>query len=123
MCQKLFVLFFEINALALAEQLSPSEQLRQEFISILNQQLFKLVVVGTADNAQVPPNDIDKGVHNLTVAAHTYAALIALPEGEAHRLLTIGQDDKANMEATHRDIELWKRIERPNADTLQADAG
>ena len=43
------------------------------------------------------------GVHNLTVAAHTYAALIALPEGEAHRLLTIGPDDKANMEATHRE--------------------
>jgi hypothetical protein len=114
MRQKLFALFFGIGALALAEQLSSSEQLRQEFISILNQQLFKLVVAGTADNPQVPPDEIDKGVHDLTVkAAQAYAALIALPEGEAHRLLTIGPDDRANMAAMHRDIELWKGVERP----------
>ena len=106
--------FFWISALAPAEQLSPSEQLRQEFVSILYQQLSKLVVAGTADNPQMSSDEIAKGVHELTVkATDAYAELIAVPQEEAHRLLTIGPDDKANMAAMHRDIELWKGVERP----------
>jgi hypothetical protein len=111
---RLLALYFCVSALALAEQSSPSEQLRQEFISILYQQLSKLVVARTADNPQVSSDEIAKGVHELTVkAAHAYAALIAVPQEEAHRLLTIGADNEANMAAMHRNIEVWKRVERP----------
>jgi hypothetical protein len=46
-------------------------------------------------------------------ASAAYASIIILPEAEADQLLTTGPDDKANMTAMLRDIDLWKKVQRP----------
>jgi hypothetical protein len=70
----------------------------------------------------VPADEIAKRVDSFTTKAATaYAAVITFPDDEANRLLTTGPDDKANMAAMQRDIELWKKVECPTH-ALQADA-
>jgi hypothetical protein len=107
-------LFVTVGALAIAQQTSPSEQLKQKFIAILNDQLSKLVAAHASESPQLPADEIAKGVHAFTAkAAVVYAPLITLSDDDAHRLLTTGPNDEANMAAMQRDIELWRRVERP----------
>lgn len=104
-------LFFTVVASALAQQTSASEQLKQKFIAILKQQLTEMAVPAAG---QMPAEEIARRVDTFATKAVTaYMAALTLPDDEANRLLTNGPDDQANMAAMHRDIELWKKLERP----------
>lgn len=107
-------LFFAMIASALAQQTSASDQLKRKFIVILNQQLSEMVTSARAENPQATDDQIAKHVDDLVAKAiSVYDVVITLPDNEAHRLLTIGPDDKANMAAMKHAIELWKKVERP----------
>jgi hypothetical protein len=103
-----------VGASILAQQLSASEQLKEQFIAILKQQLSEMTAKAGAENPHVTGEEITKRVDALTSGAATaYSALVALPEHEARRLLIVGPDDKDNRTAMQRNIDLWKKVERP----------
>ena len=60
------------------------------------------------------PDEVVRVVESVMKEAQAnYGPLLTLPEAEADQLLTTGPNSKANLAAIRRDIELWKKVQRP----------
>lgn len=111
----ILVLALIVIAPAMAQQSSASEQLKEKFLAILRGEIAQQMNAA-AQQAAMPPTaaEISAQIDGIMVeATKAYGPFLILPETEANRLLTIGPDDKANMAAMQRDIELWKKVQRP----------
>lgn len=101
-------------SVALAQESSSSEKLKEAFLAILKEQVTQFVEKSPGRDPQMSPAETSQVVESLMKEAQSaYEPLLTLPESEANRLLTTGPDDKTNAEAMQRDIELCKKVERP----------
>ena len=108
------LLFAEL-ASAMAQQLSASEQLKEKFLAILKQHVSAMMNEAASQARQAPAaEEISRAIESVMEEARTnYGPLLSLPEAEASQTLTTGADNKANLAAMQRDIELWKSVQRP----------
>ena len=108
------LLFAEL-ASVLAQQPSASEQLKEKFLAILKQQVSAMMNEAASQARQSPAaEEISRAIESVMEEAQTnYGPLLTLPEAEASQSLTTGPDNKANLAAMQRDIELWKKVQRP----------
>jgi len=108
------LLFGEL-ASVVAQQPSASEQLKEKFLAILKQQITAMMNEAASQARQAPtPDEISRAIESVMKEAQTnYGPLLTLPGAEANQLLTSGPNDKANLVAMQRDIELWKKVQRP----------
>jgi hypothetical protein len=110
----LLLLFCMVSGSGFAQQSPASENVREVFITILRKQIAEFVTRSASQSSHMTPEQKASQIESLVKEASTaYAPIISLSESEADRLLTTGPDDKANMEAMQRNIELWKKVQRP----------
>jgi len=110
-----FILCLVLAALpVLAEQPPASQQLKEKYLAILRKQVIEMMTLLAVRNPQFTEEDVKEGTESLMKEVEAgYAPLLTVPEAEANSLLTTGPDDKANMGAMQRDMELWKKSQRP----------
>ena len=116
-----FILFLALATLPLAAEEpaalavpAASEQVHVKFTAIMKQQVTEMLKLLAASNPQLTADDVAQGTESLMKQVElTYGALFTLPEPEAAHLLAAGPDDKANMDAMKRDIDLWKQVKQP----------
>lgn len=108
-------LLFAMAVSALAQEPSASEQLKEKFLSILKPQVTAMMDEAAGQAAQAPSaEEISSVIASVMKEARTnYGQLLTLPKAKADQILTTGPDDKANVEAMQRDIELWRKVQRP----------
>jgi hypothetical protein len=92
-------------------QVTPSQQLKEKFLAILRNQVTEMISSsGSASSSDETSRQIEAVMTEINAS---YGPLLTLPENEAARLLTTDPDDRANSAAMRRDIELWKKVQRP----------
>ena len=98
-----------------AQQPSASEQVKEKFLAIFKQQVTAMLNEAASQARQAPtPEEMSRTIESVMKEVQTnYGPLLSLPEAEANQLLTIGSNNKANLAAMQRDIELWKEVRRP----------
>jgi hypothetical protein len=96
----------------MAQELSASKQLEAKFLAIVKEQVTAMIHEAAG---QAPtPEEVSRVMKSVMREIQTnYGSLLTLPEAEANRLLTTGPDNEANLAAMQRDIELWKKVQRP----------
>jgi hypothetical protein len=110
----LLLLFCMVCGSLWAQQPSASERLKEDFLAILRKQTTEFMAQSASGGSQVTREQKESQIESLVEqASAAYASIIILPEAEADQLLTTGPDDKANMTAMLRDIDLWKKVQRP----------
>ncbi len=109
------ILVLALAALApAAQEPAASQQLKEKFLGILKGQITEMLKLIAGRDERFTADDVTQGAESMMKEVETsYGPLLTLPEAEAGRLLTTGPDDKANMAAMKRDIELWKKVQRP----------
>jgi hypothetical protein len=108
----LIAALFAAIASSLAQEVSASKQLEERFLAIVADQVTSMMREVTT---QAPtPGEVSRVMESAIREIQTsYGSLLTLPEADANQLLTAGPDDEANRAAMQRDIELWKRVQRP----------
>jgi hypothetical protein len=108
------LLFAELASVK-AQQPSVSEELKEKFLAILKQQVTAMMNEAASQARQAPtPEEISRAIESVMKEAQTnYGPLLTLPEAEANQLLTTGPNNKANLAAIQRDIERWRKVQRP----------
>jgi hypothetical protein len=93
-------------------QPSASEHLKERFLAILTQQVTAMMNEATS---QAPkPDEVSRAIESvMREVKANYGPLLTVPETEANQVLTTGPNNKANLTAIQRDIELWKKVQRP----------
>jgi hypothetical protein len=100
------------SALSIAQEVSASKQLEGVFLAILTEQVTSMM---HDVKSQTPtPEEVSHVMKSVIREIQTsHGSLLTVPEAEANRLLTAGPDNEANISAMRRDIELWKKVQRP----------
>ena len=110
--RSLIAAFLATLASIVAQELSASKQLEEKFIAIVEEQVTAMIHEAAS---QAPTQEeISRVMKSVIREIQTnYGSLLTLPEAEAVQLLTTGPDNEANLAAVQRDIELWKKVQRP----------
>jgi hypothetical protein len=110
--RSLIAALFATLASIMAQEISASKQLEEKFLAIVKEQVTAMM--HEAANQAPTPEEISRVMKSVMKEIQTnYGSLLTLPEAEANQLLTTGPDNEANLAAVRRDIELWKKVQRP----------
>ena len=97
---------------SIAQEGSASKQLEQRFLAIVTDEVTSMMreVTGQPPTAEEVSRVMKSAIREIQTS---YGSLLILPEAEANQLLTIGPDNEANVVAMQRDVDLWKKVQRP----------
>jgi len=100
---------------AMAQQRSASLQLKASFLAVFRNEVIAIMDEAASQALRRPTTEeISRTIESVMKEVEaSYGSLLTLSEAQAHRLLSNGPDDETNIAAMRRDIELWKKVERP----------
>ena len=110
--RSLIAALFATIGSSIAQEGSPSKQLEQRFLAIVTDEVTSMMreVTGQPPTAEEVSRVMKSAIREIQAS---YGSLLILPEAEANKLLTIGPDNEANVVAMQRDVDLWKKVQRP----------